>query len=112
MESGSKMQSVSRRRSLFIWAGCCALAGLVFLAYGFASLAAGRGEYVMPLDDVYIHFQYARQINVGQPYVYNPGLPPTSGATSFLYPYLLAIGDLIGFRGLTLGVWAMGLGAL
>jgi hypothetical protein len=108
----TKMQSVSRRRSLFIWAGCCALAGLVFLAYAFASLAAGRGEYVMPLDDVYIHFQYAHQIAVGQPYRYNPGLPPTSGATSFLYPYLLALGDMIGFRGLILGVWAMGLGAL
>ncbi|MFN8529906.1 MAG: hypothetical protein U0670_14990 [Anaerolineae bacterium] len=66
----------------------------------------------MPLDDAYIHFQYAHQIAQGQIYVYNPGLPPTSGATSFLYPYLLAIGDLIGFRGLSLGFWAMGLGAL
>ncbi len=66
----------------------------------------------MPLDDAYIHFQYAHQIAVGQPYVYNPGLPPTSGATSFLYPYLLAVGDLLGFRGLNLGVWAMGIGAV
>ncbi len=104
--------SVSRRRSLFIWALCCILAGLVFLTYALASLAAGRGQYTMPLDDVYIHFQYAHQIAVGQPYVYNPGLPPTSGATSFLYPYLLAVGDLIGFRGMNLGVWAMGLGAV
>ncbi len=49
----------------------------------------------MPLDDAYIHFQYARSIATGQPYAYNPGLPPTSGATSFLYPYLLALGYLI-----------------
>ncbi len=68
--------------------------------------------FVMPLDDVYIHFQYARQMAAGQPYVYNPGLPPTSGATSFLYPFVLAIGYLIGFQGLNLGLWAMGIGAL
>lgn len=66
----------------------------------------------MPLDDVYIHFQYAKQMAVGQFYIYNPGLPPTSGATSFLYPYVLAAGYLLGFQGLNLGLWAMGVGAL
>ena len=65
----------------------------------------------MPLDDVYIHFQYARQIAAGQPYIYNPGLPATSGATSFLYPYILAVGYLAGFQGLKLGLWAMAVGA-
>jgi len=64
----------------------------------------------MPLDDVYIHFQYAREMAAGEPYVYNPGLPPTSGATSFLYPYMLAAGYLLGFQGLNLGLWAMLLG--
>src|SRR5512145_661208 len=103
---------VSRGRPLLVWGICCTLAGVVFLAYVCASLTAGRGEPVMPLDDVYIHFQYAKQIAAGQPYVYNPGLPPSSGATSFLYPYLLAVGYLLGFQGLNLGLWAMGLGAL
>ncbi len=84
----------------------------VFLVYGTISANVGGGQVVMPLDDAYIHFQYAHQIAVGQPYVYNPGLPPTSGATSFLYPYILALGDLIGFRGLNFGLWAMGIGAL
>src|SRR5215510_3257435 len=92
--------SVSRRRSLFIWGLFCAVSGAIFLAYALASRAVGRGDYVMPLDDVYIHFQYARQLAAGQPYVYNPGLPPSSGATSFLYPYILAVGYLIGFQGL------------
>ncbi|NWG17031.1 MAG: hypothetical protein HXY41_10380 [Chloroflexi bacterium] len=103
---------VWRGRPLLVWTFCCALAGAVFLAYSFASLSAGRGELVMPLDDVYIHFQYAKQIAAGQPYVYNPGLPPSSGATSFLYPYLLAVGYRLGFQGLNLGLWAMGIGAL
>ncbi|MEZ4666719.1 MAG: hypothetical protein R3E39_02150 [Anaerolineae bacterium] len=104
--------SVHRRRSLFLWAVFCATAGIVFLAYALTSLANGHGEFVMPLDDVYIHFQYAKQIASGQFYVYNPGLPPTSGATSFLYPYVLAAGYLAGFQGLNLGLWAMSVGAV
>ncbi len=104
--------SVSRRRSLFILLLCALLALLVFVVYASVSAKVGGGQVVMPLDDAYIHFQYAHQIAAGQPYVYNPGLPPTSGATSFLYPYILALGDLIGFHGLSLGLWAMGIGAL
>ena len=104
--------SVSRRRSLFIWGLLCLVAGLVVLVYVAGSLAAGEGDVVMPLDDVYIHFQYARQLAEGQPYVYNPGQPPSSGATSFLYPYVLALGYLLGFQGLNLGLWAMLLGGL
>ena len=90
---------------------CIALALLVFAVYALTSATIGGGQPIMPLDDAYIHFQYAHQIASGHPYVYNPGLPPTSGATSFLYPYLLAVGNLLGFRALALGWWAMLLGA-
>ncbi|MFN8374600.1 MAG: hypothetical protein U0694_17190 [Anaerolineae bacterium] len=103
---------LSRRQSLIAWTLCCLLAGGVFLVYALTSLAVGHGQYVMPLDDVYIHFQYAKQMALGQPYIYNPGQPATSGATSFLYPFVLAFGYGIGFQGLNLGVWAMGIGAL
>lgn len=103
--------SVSQRRSLFIILLCIVLALLVFAIYGFTSASVGGGQPVMPLDDAYIHFQYAHQLAAGQPYVYNPGLPPTSGATSFLYPYVLALGDVLGLRELNLGWWAMGIGA-
>src|SRR5689334_11080937 len=102
--------SVYVRRSLFFWALFCVLAGLILMAYACTSLAMARGVFVMPLDDVYIHFQYAKQMALGQPYIYNPGLPATSGATSFLYPYMLAIGYLLDFQGLNLGLWAMLLG--
>ncbi len=99
-------------RNHLTWLLCCVVAGLVLVIYVSASRAAGRGEILLPLDDVYIHFQYARQLANGQPYVYNPGQPPTSGATSFLYPYVLAIGYTLGFQGLNLGLWAMLIGAL
>lgn len=105
------MTTVSRKTNLMLWALCCAVAALSFLAYAGLSASAGRGP-LMPLDDAYIHFQYARQLAAGQPYVYNPGLPPTSGATSFTYPYLLAGGYLLGFINENLALWAAGIGAL
>lgn len=82
----------------------------IFILYLIGSRSLGGGQPVMPVDDAYIHFQYAKQIAAGQPNVYNPGDAPTSGATSFLYPYLLAIGYGVGFQGLNLGYWAMAIG--
>jgi hypothetical protein len=94
-----------------IWAFCCTATAFIFLIYLAQNIKAGNGDIVMPLDDVYIHFQYAKQLARGEPYIYNPGGDPTSGATSFLYPYILAAGYVIGFKGLMLGLWAMGVGA-
>lgn len=94
-------------RNCLLWAGLaawCVLGALLSITLG---RAAGGGEMLMPLDDVYIHFQYARQLALGQPYVYNAGEPPTSGATSFLYPYVLAAGYALGFQGRVLGEWAV-----
>lgn len=101
-----------RRPYIIPWALCCVVVAVIFLTYVATSLMLGKGEVVLPLDDTYIHFQYAGQLAEGQPYVYNPGDPPTSGATSFLYPYVLAIGYGIGFQGLWLGLWAMSVGAV
>jgi hypothetical protein len=97
---------------LIAWLICGAVALITFLTYVGMSRSIGGGDVVMPLDDAYIHFQYARSIADGHPYVYNPGQAPTSGATSLLYPYLLAAGYAIGCRGLDLGLWAMGIGAV
>ncbi len=94
------------------WLLLCVLAGILILWYLSFGLLAGDGQLIMPLDDTYIHFQYARQLASGQPYIYNPGDAPTSGATSFLYSPLLALGYLLGFQGLSLGYWAVGIGAL
>ncbi|MCC6615907.1 MAG: hypothetical protein IT320_20725 [Anaerolineae bacterium] len=104
-----KPASVNR----LVWLAACLIAAVTFVVYlATGTSVGGVGAPVMPLDDVYIHFQYARQLANGQPYVYNPGLPPTSGATSLIYPFALAPGYLIGFQGLNLGIWAMLIGAL
>ncbi len=91
---------------------CVLIPAMIFLIYASSSSHIVGGQIIMPLDDVYIHFQYARSLAEGTPYVYNAGELPTSGATSFLYPILLSIGYLIGFKGLALGIYAMLLGAI
>ena len=95
-----------------IWALFILIALGIFFTYLVTSIRAGNGNLLMPLDDVYIHFQYAKQMATGHPYQYNNIDPATSGATSFLYPYILAVGYFIGFRGLWLGLWAMLIGTV
>jgi hypothetical protein len=75
-------------------------------------VSAWEGELVLPLDDVYIHFQYAKQLVAGQPYQYNLGLAPSTGATSLLYPPLLAVGYALGWTDLSLGYWAIAWGGV
>ncbi|MEL6404572.1 MAG: hypothetical protein AAFR81_09435, partial [Chloroflexota bacterium] len=95
-----------------LWVIFISIAVMQFAIFGLTGYIAGEGNWLMPLDDVYIHFQYARQFAEGHPYQYNLSDPPTSGATSLLYPYLLAVGYVLGFQGLWLGAWAMILGSL
>ncbi|HEX3050645.1 MAG TPA: hypothetical protein VHP83_08325, partial [Aggregatilineaceae bacterium] len=90
----------------------CVSVGLVTLMYVGMGLAASKGTLIMPLDDTYIHFQYAKQMAHGEPLVYNPGDDATSGSTSLIYTPLLAVGYLVGLHGLRLAYWAVGIGAL
>lgn len=98
--------------NLLSWTVLCIAVACIALLYLSLGLLASDGPLLMPLDDTYIHFQYARQMAQAEPYVYNPGDDPTSGATSFLYTPLLAIGYFIGFHDLSLAYWAVGFGAL
>ena len=111
-ESNLHGPAVSRRQSLRAWAALCGVAGLGTLLYLSVSLAVSRDPLLMPLDDTYIHFQYARQMAAGEPFSYSPGAPATSGGTSLLYPTALALGYRLGFTGWSLAYWAVTLGAL
>jgi hypothetical protein len=66
------------------------------------------------LDDSYIHFQYARAIAEGHPLRFQADEPFTSGATSVLWPALLAPFWLLGARGEAIlwPAWAMSFAAL
>lgn len=65
------------------------------------SIAGVLGKLGHPgaaLDDAYIHFQYARAFAEGHPFRFQAGEPISTGATSFLWPALLAPFYAIGFR--------------
>jgi hypothetical protein len=104
----SAIKAGDHRLPLLILAGVVGVVATVYLGLG---LLAGEGQHlILPLDDTYIHFQYARMIAEGYPFRYSPSDPPTSGSTSFLYPFVLAIGYKLGFTGLNLAWWAVGIG--
>jgi hypothetical protein len=64
------------------------------------------GTWSAPLDDVFIHFDFARETARGKPFQWSTGAGYSSGGTSLLYPFVLAIGYLLGFRKLDLMAWA------
>jgi hypothetical protein len=73
--------------------------------YGYMLVQTG-GEWSAPLDDVFIHFDYARATARGYPFQWSVGNGYSSGNTSLLYPFVLAFGYWVGFRGTLLMVWA------
>ena len=83
-----------------------ALAAAVGAVFWLPAAAASHGYFPAPLDDVYIHFDFARSLAQGHPFEWVPGNGYSSGETSPLYAVVLALGWLVGFRGRLLGVWA------
>jgi hypothetical protein len=87
----------ARDARLLTWA----LIGLAvaFLAYkSISAVLAKVGHSAAALDDAYIHYQYARAIAEGHPMRFQAGEPVSSGATSMLWPVLLAPFWLLGAR--------------
>lgn len=79
-----------------------------------ATVLAKLGHPGAALDDAYIHFQYARAIAEGHPLRFQAGEPVSSGATSLLWPAILAPFWLVGFRdeGILWPAWALSFAAL
>lgn len=73
-------------------AGTLTLAVFVFTAHRFTNGLGG-----VPLDDAWIHFQFARNLARGDGLSFNPGVP-TSGSTAPLWTLLLAAAYLVGGR--------------
>ena len=64
------------------------------------------GEWSAPLDDVFIHFDYARATALGHPFEWTVGNGYSSGNTSLTYPFVLALGWILGFTGRAMMQWA------
>ncbi len=80
------------------------LGGLQILAYYFVGsmLTPHTFSIACPQPDTLLYCQSAKQIALGQPFVFSPGEAPSTGCTSHLYPFLLAIPYLLGMKGATL----------
>lgn len=77
------------RLAPFPAAAALALAGLFFVAERHT-----LGEFGFPLDDSYIHLQFARQLAAGDGLAFNPGELVT-GSSSPLWTALLSLGFLL-----------------
>lgn len=97
------------RRAKQLLAALAAAIALLFLA---SLLAATQGHFVPQVSDLYLVCQYARAMAEGHPFRYNPGDPPTTGATSLLHTVLLAAAHAAGFRGEGLIAFAVLAGAV
>ncbi|WP_438008426.1 hypothetical protein WME89_06800 [Sorangium sp. So ce321] len=69
------------------------------------------GRPALPLDDAFIHMQYARRLAEGSFFSFVAGDGYSTGATSLLWPVLLAPFYALGLRDLSLvyAIWALGL---
>ncbi|HEU0094663.1 MAG TPA: hypothetical protein VFS78_21290, partial [Vicinamibacteria bacterium] len=84
------------RRPAFV---LLAVAAVVAGAFLFFMFAATEGHFVPQVADLYLVCQYARAIAQGHPFRYNPGEPPSTGATSLLFTVALALPEALGIRG-------------
>ncbi len=91
--------------TLWIFAATLVVAG-VAVAFWRAGFARTGGAFPVPLDDVYIHFGFARSAALGHPFEWIPGNGYSSGGTSLIYPLLLAPAWAVGFRGARLAYFA------
>jgi len=91
-----------------------ALATLAFAAYTIRVVIARCGHPAVPLDDAFIHFQYAKRLASGHFFSYVDGEGYSSGATSLLWPVLLAPLHAAGLTDLSIiwGAWGLGFAAL
>jgi hypothetical protein len=90
----------------WVRAGWAALAALPCLAYLVAEIDLLGGRLGLPLDDSWIHLQFARNLALGEGLTYNPG-ELVAGSTAPLWTALLSIGYLLHLPALA---WAKALG--
>ncbi|MEP6774821.1 MAG: hypothetical protein ABJA50_04425, partial [Chloroflexota bacterium] len=98
---------VTNRFDIPILAVATTVITLVMFIFG---LMGSGGHLAPPLDDTFIHLQYARQLAAGHPFQYNTGDMPSSGDSSFIYPFLLAPAFLLGLNGSAPLLFAFALG--
>ena len=85
--------------------GAALVASAVLAAIAVGGILRAAGGPAAPLDDAFIHLQYARGLAGGHFFEYVAGEGYSSGATSTLWPLLLAPFHALGLRDVSL-LWA------
>lgn len=78
----------------------------LFFAEARSGVIPPNPSWSAPLDDVFIHFDFARSAAQGAPFEWSQGNGYSSGGTSLLYPLVLALGFHLGYLGGELMLWA------
>lgn len=120
LDTDARGGSASRRAAPVAWLmrrdAACWLITLLALVLGGVfvgvDLAYNSGNIIAPIDDAYIHLQYASRLGSGHPFQYNAGDPISTGESSLLYVFVLAAGYAVGFHGPDLLAFAVVLGVL
>jgi len=86
----------------------CFIAGL----YGISMFKVSGGHLIPPLDDTFIHLQYAKRLSQGYFFSYTEGAGYSTGATSLLYPIILAPFFWLGISGVKILIPVFLLGAI
>jgi hypothetical protein len=95
------------------WIGLFAFIALVQAIVVFALvLSELGGNFMFPLDDSYIHLQYARRLAEGAPLSYSASMAPSGGMTSPLFVALISPLYLLGFHGTKAAMGSFLFGAL
>ncbi len=100
---------VERHDAVLFLSWCVWWTLLVGVQFITALLHATGGQWSAPLDDTFIHFDYARSFARGRFFEWSAGNGFSSGNTSISYPLFLAPGYALGLRDGRLMTWALGL---
>lgn len=96
MKVNLKRITSQRYDLLWLTLATAAITLIMFLS----GLWGSDGHLAAPLDDTFIHFQYAKQLAAGHAFQYNTGDPPSSGDSAFIYPFMLAPAYWLGLGGM------------
>lgn len=89
---------ISKRRSLLLLAGCVALIQ-VACYYFVGATVRSDGGMAIAQPDTLLYCQAARRIAEGFPFSFSSGTAASTGTTSVIYPFVLAVPYFLGFKG-------------
>ena len=111
-DEGILTRDAERAASWLLPALCIGAGTLIMYAWFLAAMLRYTHAPSAPLDDAFIHFGYAKSLAHGHFFQWSHTPHFSTGATSTLWPLLLAPGWWLGFRNEAMAYWASGVGAL